>query len=513
MKNSNKLFYLAFLGIVAACSFNSELSGNTTEIENAIAIRLFDGGAPAANVHYRVLPAWFVADTAETASAKYTYEGSTDTDGWVRIDGHKNGDYTISFTKGDSSIILHYTLNNLNHEYTIDSVSLEAMGAIKGLVDLPDSATYAWVALQGLDTIVKTDSLGQFHIQSLPSGNIMVSAWDAKEHSSIGHASVTVPANDTVDVGMLDNPNKVIPENAIRFMPSTLISDWMRPLSFPTVLIMRLDSTNFDFDKAAKDGSDIRLYDGSGELLPFEIDGWDTTLHSATLNIRVENATDTVRPWMLKWNEKSSPKLDNPDVWKDLDDSLVNAINSVEVLNFENGTIYNDLPEPLNQYDWYIQAQDSAKINEKLDEDRMNGIEKADRSIFGKNVLHVQYTADRNKGQYVVIGTRIAEHPHDLSRLDSVEVWLKGDGEYEIILETIIESDTNYKASYKQTATKDWKRVVVRPSDFAKNDGKSYHGWEATRNRITRFTIFAFNGSDLWVDNIKLYGINYDDLW
>ena len=511
-----KYFYtflcFATLGLIASCGIGNDSAGNTTEIENAIAIRVYDGKKPAANVRYQVLPSWYVADTTEESSVRYTYEGKTDTNGWVRIGNHQDGSYTISFTKGESSIALQYTLNNLNHEYTLDSAALVAAGSVKGLVDLPDSADYAWVAVQGTNEIVKTDSLGQFIIRRAPCGYLTVSAWDSEDLNAIGQTSTNVTSKDTVDLGLIENPNKVIPENAIRFMPSELISDWMRPLSFPTVLVLRLDTTNFDFKKAAKDGSDIRLYDGAGDLIPFEIDGWDTTLNSATLNIRVESAADTVRPWLLTWGDKKAAKLKDVNVWKDLSDSLVAALNSVEILNFESGTKYNALPAPLNnKFDWYIQPHDSATVKNNLDSKPTNGIEKADRATFGKNVLHVQYQANK-LGRYVVIGTRIAEHAHDLSRLDSVEVWLKGDGDYEIILETIVESDTNYKTTYKGSVNEKWTRVAVTPKDFTNADGKSYHGWNVTRNKITRFTIFVYNGSDIWIDNVRMYGINLDDL-
>lgn len=510
MKNFNKLLYLVPFGLLAACGTGNDTAGNTTEIENAIAIRVFDDGAPAAKVRYQVLPSWYVADTAETSAVKYTYEGETDTNGWVHIDGHQNGSYTINFTKGDSSIVLQYTLNNLNHEYTLDSASLEAVGTVKGLVDLPDSANYAWVAVQGVNTIVKTDTLGQFVIQKAPCGNLTVSAWDSDELGAIGETSAVVTSNDTIDLGLIENPNKVVPENAIRFMPSDLISDWMRPLSFPTVLVLRLDKHNFDFSKAEKDGSDIRLYDGSGNLIPFEIDGWDTTINSATLNIRVESAADTVRPWMLMWGDKKAKKIEDVDVWEGLSDSLVSVLNSVTIFDFEEGSQYNALPEPLHNT-WYIQPHDSATIIEALQNDPTSGIEKADSSIFGKNVLHVQYQANK-LGRYVVLGTRIANHKHDLSRLDSVEVWVKGSGDFEVVLETVVESDTNYKTTYKSAVNEDWTRVVITPSDFTSPDKKSYHGWDVTRNKITRFTIFMYNGTDLWIDNAKMYGINLDDL-
>ena len=215
---------------------------------------------------------------------------------------------------------------------------------------------------------------------------------------------------------------------------------------------------------------------------------------------------------MLTWGDKYAAKLKDVKVWKGLSDSLVKALNSVTVLDFESGTKYNALPAPLkNKYDWYIQPHDSATVKNDLNKDPTKGIEKADSSIFGKNVLHVQYQANK-LGRYVVIGTRIAEHQHDLSKLDSVEVWIKGDGDFEIVLETIVESDTNYKTSYKGSVNKEWTRVVVTPEDFGAPDNKSYHGWDVTRNKITRFTIFVYNGSDVWIDNVKMYGINLDDL-
>ena len=52
----------------------------------------------------------------------------------------------------------------------------------------------------------------------------------------------------------------------------------------------------------------------------------------------------------------------------------------------------------------------------------------------------------------------------------------------------------------------------MRPQDFDTKDTVKYHGWDVTRNRITRFTIFAYDGSSILVDNVRMYGINRDDL-
>ena len=54
MNSFNKLLYFVPFVLLAACGIGSDSAGNTTEIENAIAIRVFDDGAPAANIRYQV---------------------------------------------------------------------------------------------------------------------------------------------------------------------------------------------------------------------------------------------------------------------------------------------------------------------------------------------------------------------------------------------------------------------------------------------------------------------------
>ena len=97
MNNYRKLLYLTTLGLIVACGTGNDTAGNTTDIENAIAIRIYDGEEPAAMVRYQVLPSWYVADPSDTTNAiNYTYEGTTDSAGWAYIDGHQNGSYTIN---------------------------------------------------------------------------------------------------------------------------------------------------------------------------------------------------------------------------------------------------------------------------------------------------------------------------------------------------------------------------------------------------------------------------------
>ena len=509
MRYASSLFFLISLGFLASCD-HTESAGNTTEIENAIAIRVFEDGEPASNVGYRVLPAWFVADTNEAATDDiYTYSGTTDEDGWMRIDGHMEGSFTVQFRKNKYSIVQNYSLDKLTPNVTIDSVALAKPGTIKGSVDLPDSADYAWIYMQGIERVEKTDRKGAFAINNLPVGDIKLKAWVPQVQKFIAQTEVSVPANDTLDVGNVSDTADIAIKRTMKINPRSLISSWMRPLTIPSVLILRLDST-FNFFETQEDGSDIHLLDSDGEPLPIEINSWDKGLQSGVINIRIESEADTAKLWTLEWGDSLQKPQKQVDVWEGLSDSLLWALNSVQILDFENPNFKNDLPSPLTAKDWYVQAHEGATVYDSVADDIRKGVIDSGGGAFESKVLQVNYKAE--KPEYVVIGTRICDTPHDLSHLDSVEVWIKTDGKFEIILETIIESDTNFKASYKGEGDGSWTHYAVRPQDFDKTDTVKYHGWDVTRNRITRFTIFAYDGSSILVDNIRMYGINRDDL-
>ena len=89
---------------------------------------------------------------------------------------------------------------------------------------------------------------------------------------------------------------------------------------------------------------------------------------------------------------------------------------------------------------------------------------------------------------------------------------IRGDGEYSIALENLVDSD-DWKAVYNGVNTSSWSRVVIRPQDFAPADsaGGNY-GWNFIKHQISTLTIFAQKGSGIWLDDIRIYGINRDDL-
>jgi len=517
MKAAVKILAFVPLAMLCACT-NSNTAGSTTETENAIArgdgvVSIYvKDGKKAAKASYRILPDWFTADTSGTAieDSLCTYVGETDSAGRILIEDHPEGSFAIEIEHGDSAIAFTYTLNNALKEFKVEKANLEKRGAVKGSVSLPEGFAHAWVHVPGIGRVEKSDSLGNFLIEDLPAGSLPLISWNEKTNEVIAKTDVEIIPGDTVNLGLVSATNEPIVKHVMQLHASWLIASWMRPLSIPFVLVYRLSGSNFDFSTAKGDGSDIHLYRADGSEVPIEVDTWDSVLQKATINIRLERASDTAATWNMEWGDPRVEPSPKTDIWKGLSDSLKYALNSVEIFHFENKQTLNDLPSPLTQKDWYVQKH---VLDTKADTLIVTTNNAADYLTNGTNgrggtVVHIEYEADLP--DMVVFGTRLTDHPHDWSRLDSIVVWLRGNGEYEIILENLDE-EKNYKASYKGEASDSWQRVMLQPEDFTWVL-KDYHGWEVTRDKITHFTIFGYNGTELWIDNVRLYGINRDDL-
>ena len=107
--------------------------------------------------------------------------------------------------------------------------------------------------------------------------------------------------------------------------------------------------------------------------------------------------------------------------------------------------------------------------------------------------------------------------------LDSVEFYVRGKGRYSLAMESLGDSTFNGKAIYYDTLKVDsaagrndvdaWIRKVVRPSDFIKGDSSWANlGWELVSQKVTTLTIATYGEAEIWIDDIKLYGIKPSDL-
>ena len=504
-----KILAFAPFALLCACT-NSGTAGSTTETENAIAsvsISITNGARAA----YKILPSSFTADTSGTPvkDDDYTYKGKADSAGTILVENHPEGSYTIEIERGDSAIAFQYTLDKDSKAFTIKSAKLAARGAVMGSVAVPEDAPHAWIHVPGIGRVVKTDTLGNFLIEGLPTGKLSIVSWNVQTQDTIAEISVEVPAKDTLDLGHILAPGETINKQSMSVKASDFISSWMKPVSVPSVITVRLDSTNFNFASAKNDGSDVHLLDKDGNEVPMQIDFWDSTRQSAAIFVRLENKRDTSAKWTFEWGDPYAKPQEQADVWKSVSDSLKYALNTVEIFNFDSKAIVNDLPSPLKRQDWYVQLHTVDTLSDSVTVKTLSPANYLQSDTKGRagTVVHIEYNAEYP--DFIVFGTRVTQHTHDWGRMDSLVVWLRGDGEYEIILENIV-TKFNYKASHKGKLNSSWERVSLKPEDFDYVQ-RDYHGWEITRDKITNFTIFTYNGTEIWIDNVRVYGINPDD--
>lgn len=285
------------------------------------------------------------------------------------------------------------------------------------------------------------------------------------------------------------------------------------PSNDPVVATLRLDSSKFEFAGTQKDGLALSIVDADERLLPFEVLYWDPAHSRGRLRVRIDSS---IRKPGSRLEVRSGPHSTNlassRAVWADIPAEQKLAWTSVLVDDFEGGsTFQNRLP---NGSFWF-----------------MGGFLPA--SGLASNVdgrpgtsLHLACTVGQCDNSRALLGaTLLANTPRGFRSLDSLEIWARGSGRIWITLESLdsvqmgrvqrghIDSVEPQRAWTSRELTTSWHRFSVSPSDFAKVDGvPSNVGWEALRDSVNYLTFLLENGSDVWIDDIRLHGILADDL-
>lgn len=111
-------------------------------------------------------------------------------------------------------------------------------------------------------------------------------------------------------------------------------------------------------------------------------------------------------------------------------------------------------------------------------------------------------------------------HSSDWSSLDSISLWVRGNGKIGVALETIRnpedslllpDLDPFQKVVWSVNASTDWTRVVL-PMSQSKDLLLSTTDWVVIQKRIDQFTLFTYGGDGIWVDEIRLYGLGVETL-
>ena len=197
----------------------------------------------------------------------------------------------------------------------------------------------------------------------------------------------------------------------------------------------------------------------------------------------------------------------------------------VEIINFENG-FKSSLKAPALEGNGYFAVSDSTVTSDPTPETSEKGFVEAG---MGREGTAYHWKSNAPNGRMAFFGIYIchSETPCNLQALDSVEFYIRGNGRYSFAIESLGDYSFNGKALYYDTLkvnledsgdssteiSTEWKRVAIRPSDFVKGDSSWGNlGWEVVSQKVTNLTIAAYGEAEIWIDDIKLYGIKPSDM-
>ena len=302
--------------------------------------------------------------------------------------------------------------------------------------------------------------------------------------------------------------NSVETENTAnaRVMPvDSILPAWNHPAG-GTVATLRFDRGNFDFAASTGDGHDLQFTRQDGKSLPFLVGVWDSISGKGRVLVRMDDslllAGARIR---MRWGVQQTT-LSNPSAtWAGISESTRLLANSALVDDFEDGNTINSLPVANT---WYASAYGPSSS--------VSGIS-IDSAGLGRSgqALHITYTAPAatSTTQYVVVATYLGSMPDCLRSLDSLVFWARGSGTLYVAMEHLTNSAGPKAWMHFTLDSAAWTRKCVRPTDFDAADGVgNNYGWNFVRDSVTTLTFLVKGGSNLWLDDVRLHGVNRDDL-
>jgi hypothetical protein len=311
--NNKFLYILASLSIVYifSCTDNPTIAGAGSETTNSLTgmVALADG-KPAVNAIVRLYPVSY--NPVKDAPLPSAMTAVTNCIGKYAFQEIDTGVYSIYVQYlQESKGTLIQNVKSLTDTVTVDNATVTAIGAVS--VGFPDSAdsSSGYVYIPGtpffayLNNGKKPVVLGSIPPCVIPR---VMYASTKSSLTSVIISSVTVrPSDTTVVAHYAWSSSQRIYLNTTESGAS--ITNTVH--NFP--VLIRLNKSNFDFNKAKADGSDLRFSTADNHFLSYEIERWDTTSGLADIWVRVDSILgNNSRQYILMyWGNPSAVNMSN----------------------------------------------------------------------------------------------------------------------------------------------------------------------------------------------------------
>ena len=280
-----------FLLLVAAlvpynCS-NVQMAGSISETTNgALTGSIINSdGSPASHTQVTIIPSSY--DPGEVAAPQNLRHDTTDENGLFAFSRIDTGTFTIeAMSLREYTRALITGIRVRGDTVTISPHTLQRPGSIK--IILPDSIDFSngYVYIPGTTFYRDLSSSSGFSvIDSVPAAIVPAACYSVRSTSvrKVFRYDVPVPSGDTVVIFNAEWPY------AKQLYLNTSASGANVPgtvENFP--VLVRLNSGNFDFSQAQKNGNDIRFTKPDGTMLPYEIERWDSISNLAEIWVKVD---------------------------------------------------------------------------------------------------------------------------------------------------------------------------------------------------------------------------------
>jgi len=262
-------------------------------------------------------------DTTLAKKAGDRSETVTDAIGIYTLDSLFPGDYNIVIKS--ENLIGHFAQSVYfsGGEIIAGAHSIDTPGVIIGEISAPDSLLAGkkmYVSLIGFEllTAVSNSAPFTFRLDNVPPGDhqLVVSSPSGGVTSSIiaidGLQSGeirSIPIDTLFERGNEDLSSWQY--SKILTLKSDTLTSQLTGSDVPFPLLLRLNSTNFNFEQARDDGADIRISNMSGEILDHEIEYYDRFSKEGIFWVNISHLSDTIDTisLTLHWGNNAAPSF------------------------------------------------------------------------------------------------------------------------------------------------------------------------------------------------------------
>jgi hypothetical protein len=306
------LFY-SFL--LLRCSDLAPIAGATdmpNETASVSAVIHDSAGTPVRRAAVIMARAEYLAPLPQTAGSgnRGIFLTMTDESGRFVVDSLDSGSYMIEVNNGSGAACrIHCTIGNDTGIKKLGTFAVQPYAAIVGKIDTVGMpAAQRYIQIYGLNRIVPVESNGFFSIGGLPADLFTI---------RIVSIDTAVKPIDISDIRLSPGETKNLYAPWAQSMKinvnTTLSGAGVSGTVYGFPVLVRLNSTSFNFSSAQIDGRDIRFTKPDNTMLPYEIERWDAAAGLAEVWVKLDTVygNDSSHYFVMYWGNPNAAESSN----------------------------------------------------------------------------------------------------------------------------------------------------------------------------------------------------------